>query len=382
MIRRSAQALLAAGGSRIVFGKTSTCALSSASDAFGAAQTNLKKLREEPDSSVKLELYALFKQASSGDVSGKRPGALDFVGKAKYDAWSNVKGISKEEAMSRYAKLVESLLSAEGPAAAASTDSASGQVNGLKVHTEGKVSRIEINRPAKLNSITWEMYEGIIDALKRAGEDKSTSVTVFTGMGEYFSSGNDLSNFAKISSPADVAKLAALGKDVLKRYVAAFIDHPKPLIALVNGPAIGISVTVLGMFDLVLASDKATFVTPFAALGQSPEGCSSFTFPMIMGTPKAAEFLLFGKKLSAKEACDRNLVNEVFPDGVFRAETEKRITAYSLLPPQSLQLSKGLLRSMLKDELHKCNEREVTLLAERWQSQECANAIQNFFKRK
>ena len=77
-----------------------------------------------------------------------------------------------------------------------------------------------------------------------------------------------------------------------RKFVAHFIDFPKPLIAAVNGPAVGISVTVMGLFDMVYASDKATFHTPFMELGQSPEGCSSFMFPRIVGPAKVLNYIL------------------------------------------------------------------------------------------
>jgi len=200
-------------------------------------------------------------------------------------------------------------------------------------------------------------------------------------MGDYFSSGNDLSNFTRIKSPSEIPEMAATARKVLSEFVSAFIDHDKPLIALVNGPAIGVMVTTLGLYDLVLASDKATFVTPFASLGQSPEGCSSLVFPALMGPIKASEFLIFGRKLSAQEAMERNLVNSVIPHSTFRAESERRITEYSLLPPQSMRLSKRLIRDQNRDRLHQCNDQEVELLGERWQSEECLFAIQNFFRR-
>uniref|UniRef100_A0A8R1ERW8 Uncharacterized protein n=1 Tax=Caenorhabditis japonica TaxID=281687 RepID=A0A8R1ERW8_CAEJA len=115
----------------------------------------------------------------------------------------------------------------------------------------------------------------------------------------------------------------------------AYIRHEKPLIGLVNGPAVGIAVTVLGLFDYVIASDRATFHTPFAPLGQSPEGCSSYTFPLLMGPLKASELLLFCKKISAETAKSYGLVNEVVPLQEFHAHTQKTIEEFSEIPPEN-----------------------------------------------
>jgi len=96
--------------------------------------------------------------------------------------------------------------------------------------------------------------------------------------------------------------------------VRTFIRFPKILIGCVNGPAIGIAATTLQLCDYVFAGQKASFSTPFVALGQTPEGCSSYTFPAKMGVLKANEALLMGKKFSAEEALRHNLVNDIFPD--------------------------------------------------------------------
>ncbi|KHN83331.1 Enoyl-CoA delta isomerase 2, mitochondrial [Toxocara canis] len=351
---------------------------------FEKAQADLKKLQKEPGVDVKLKLYALFKQASFGDVSGKRPSALDFAGRAKFDAWSSLKGISKEEAQKQYSQMISSLLNEQDKETNRGESSADelGSIPGVKLSKEGKIFRIELSRPEKYNAITWEMYRGLTKTLNYSSKDTSTAITVFTGAGSYFCSGNDLANFASVKSREDIAHMAAEGAKVLDAYVSAFINHEKPLIALVNGPAIGIAVTVLALFDLVFASDKATFHTPFATLGQSPEGCSTYTFPMLMGHLKAAEMLLFGRKLTAIEAMERNLVNEVIPASSFLKEAATRVTAYSNLPPESLRLNKQILRSVHKERLMQCNKREVELLAQRWQSDECIQAIQSFMSRK
>ncbi|XP_078124174.1 enoyl-CoA delta isomerase 2 isoform X2 [Sander vitreus] len=350
-------------------------------DQFEQAKNKLSTLKNDPGNEAKLKIYALFKQATQGPCSTPKPGMLDFVNKVKWDAWKSLGSISQDEARQQYCDLIGSLLTAEGGTSVAAKPAGSGTTyETLLVTTEDDITTIKLNRPAKKNAITTEMYNDIIAALEQAAKDDSV-ITVFTGAGDFYCSGNDLSNFTKIPE-GGVDEMARRGGDLLREYVKAYIDFPKPLVAVVNGPAVGISVTVLGLFDLVYATDRATFHTPFSQLGQSAEGCSSYTFPKIMGSAKASEMLLFNKKLTAAQACDLRLVTEVFPDSSFQSEVWSRLKAYAKLPPNSLALSKQLIRSMEKDRLHAVNDAEVERLMERWTSDECFNAVMSFFQAK
>ncbi|XP_054237526.1 enoyl-CoA delta isomerase 2 [Indicator indicator] len=349
---------------------------------FEKAQEQLKLLKNDPGNEAKLKLYAFFKQATEGPCNAPKPGMLDFVKKAKWDAWNSLGSLSQDDARRKYAELVSSLVSAES-ADLKDTSPEEGKHDGyetLLVTTKNNITKIMFNRPDKKNAINQKMYREIMKALEEAGKNDST-IAVITGNGDYYSSGNDLNNFANIQ-PGEVEKMAKDAAVSLKEFVGHFIDFPKPLIAVVNGPAIGISVTVLGLCDVVYASDTATFHTPFSNLGQSPEGCSSYLFPKIMGVAKANEMLLFNKKLTAAEACAQGLVTEVFPHRTFQKEVWARLEAYASLPKNSLAVSKQLLRSLEKEKLHETNSRECEVLRERWLSDECANAIVSFFQKK
>ncbi|KAF7649557.1 hypothetical protein LDENG_00139510 [Lucifuga dentata] len=352
-------------------------------EEFEQAKTMLSTLKKDPGNDVKLKIYALFKQATQGPCNSPKPGMLDFVKKAKWDTWKSLGSISQDDARQQYCDLIGSLVTAEGGSSAhvATAPASSGPAyTSLVVTTEDDITTIKMNRPNKKNAITTEMYTEIIAALDQAAKDSSV-ITVFTGAGDFYCSGNDLTNFTKIPE-AGVEQMAKDAGVLLRNYVKAYIDFPKPLVAMVNGPAVGISVTVLGLFDLVYATEKATFHTPFSQLGQSAEGCSSYTFPKIMGNAKASEMLLFNKKLTAFQACELGLVTEVFPDSSFQAEVWSRLKAYAKLPPNSLALSKQLIRSTEKERLHAVNAAEVERLVERWTSDECFNAITNFFQAK
>uniref|UniRef100_A0A8C9XE07 Enoyl-CoA delta isomerase 2 n=1 Tax=Sander lucioperca TaxID=283035 RepID=A0A8C9XE07_SANLU len=340
---------------------------------FEQAKNKLSTLKNDPGNEAKLKIYALFKQATQGPCNTPKPGMLDFVNKVKWDAWKSLGSISQDEARQQYCDLIGSLVTAEGGTTLAAKPAGSGTTyETLLVTTEDDITTIKLNRPAKKNAITTEVCVCVCVCFK-------CFCVWAAGAGDFYCSGNDLSNFTKIPE-GGVDEMAKQGGDL--KYVKAYIDFPKPLVAVVNGPAVGISVTVLGLFDLVYATDRATFHTPFSQLGQSAEGCSSYTFPKIMGSAKASEMLLFNKKLTAAQACGLGLVTEVFPDSSFQSEVWSRLKAYAKLPPNSLALSKQLIRSMEKDRLHAVNNAEVERLMERWTSDECFNAVMSFFQAK
>ncbi|XP_060705938.1 enoyl-CoA delta isomerase 2, mitochondrial [Hemiscyllium ocellatum] len=348
---------------------------------FEKAKNKLKTLKNDPGNEVKLRIYALFKQATEGPCNSPKPSMLDFVNKAKWDAWNSLGKIPKEEARQKYVDLIETLVSPEVPTQSEATIAdVKSSFQTIRVTSENNITTILLNRPAKKNAISGLMYEEIMKALEQAAKDDST-LTVMTGSGDYYCSGNDLSNFTDIG-PEGVEQKSKNSGELLKRYVSHYIDFPKPLIGVINGPAVGVAVTILGLFDAVYATDKATFHAPFSQLGQSPEGCSSYTFPKIMGTSKANEILLFNKKLTAAQACELGLVTEVFPDSTFQKEVWKKLHAYAKLPKNSLAFSKQLIRGVEKEKLHAVNAQECERLVERWLSEECMKAIMGFFEKK
>ncbi|KAM6900794.1 LOW QUALITY PROTEIN: enoyl-CoA delta isomerase 2 [Xenentodon cancila] len=373
--------LLRSTGPSLTFHSTASRMMGMTVEQFEQAKNKLSALKKDPGNEVKLKIYALFKQATQGPCNTPKPGMLDFVNKAKWDAWKSLGSISQDEARQQYCDLISSLVAAEGGGSAQVAAKPAGggaSYETLRVTTEDDITTIELNRPAKKNAITTEMYNEIIAALEQAGKDDSV-ITVFTGAGDFYCSGNDLTNFTKIPD-GGVEAMARSGGELLRKYVKAYIDFPKPLVAVVNGPAVGVSVTVLGLFDLIYATERATFHTPFSQLGQSAEGCSSYTFPKLMGAAKASEMLLFNKKLTAAQACEVGLVTEVFPDSSFQSEVWTRLKAYAKLPRNSLALSKQLIRSVEKERLYAVNDAEVERLMERWMSDECFNAVMNFFQ--
>lgn len=183
------------------------------------------------------------------------------------------------------------------------------------------VLTITMNKPKKLNGWTSEMMEAFADAFEKAAHDEQTQIVIFTGAGDYYSAGVNLSGTIKIMHPKKLYELIVQHNEEL---FDKFLTFPKPLLVAINGPAIGASVTSATLCDGIIAADTATFSTPFAALGVSPEGCSSVHFERLMGKENAQRMLgSEGWKPTAAEAHAAGLVQWVVAKDSLQAEAEK-----------------------------------------------------------
>jgi len=197
------------------------------------------------------------------------------------------------------------------------------------------VMLITLNRPAKKNAISTQMYSALTAALAQAVDDFGVRVVVLTGAGGVFTAGNDIKDFAQ-NIPTDSSAPGF-------QFIEALHNFPKPLIAAVEGNAVGIGTTALLHCDLVYAADSAVFSMPFVTLGLVPEAGSSYLLPARVGYSKAAEILLTGKSFGAGEALVMGLINEISLNPLESAlEAAGRIAKQ---PPTAVINTKALMKS-------------------------------------
>jgi len=212
----------------------------------------------------------------------------------------------------------------------------------IKIDTQDRVQTITIARPEKKNAITQDMYKAMADAIDAYSASDESRALILTGEGDYFTSGNDVKDFAVRGMPkpgADPSELPGV-----MHFLRAVSNCPKPLIAAVNGPGIGIGLTVLLHCDLVYAAKSATLSAPFVRLALVPEAASSLLLSQSVGMAVANDILLAGRTLSAEEALSFGLVARVFDDKDLMDEVGKIAAHVSASSPTSLKRSKELIR--------------------------------------
>ncbi|EER61725.1 Enoyl-CoA hydratase/isomerase [Acidovorax delafieldii 2AN] len=206
----------------------------------------------------------------------------------------------------------------------------------ILVHTEAGVATITFNRVDKKNSITRDMYAAMADALQAAKDDANVRVVVFQGDVAIFSAGNDIGDF--LQQPP-----AAQDSPVF-RFLRGLAAFPKPVIAAVCGPAVGIGTTMLLHCDLVYAGDNAAFSMPFVNLGLCPEAASSLLVPQMLGYHRAAEALLLGEPFMAEAALEVGLANRVVPPTECNAYAQAQAKKLAAKPLSSLIETKRLMK--------------------------------------
>ena len=206
----------------------------------------------------------------------------------------------------------------------------------ILVHTEAGVCTITFNRPDKKNSITAAMYAAMADALVAAQEDAAVRCVVIQGSETMFSAGNDIADF--LNNPP-----AGTGSPVF-RFLRGIAQFPKPLIAAVCGPAVGVGTTLLFHCDLVYAGDNAAFSMPFVNLGLCPEAASSLLVPQMLGYHRAAEALLLGEPFMAEAALEVGLVNRVLPPTEAAGYAQAVARKMAAKPISSLVETKRLMK--------------------------------------
>lgn len=198
------------------------------------------------------------------------------------------------------------------------------------------VTTLTLNRPERKNSLTVAMYAALADELRRAAADAATRVLVIQGHATIFSSGNDIGDF--LNNPP-----LAEGSAVFD-FLHGIAQFPKPLLASVCGPAVGVGTTLLFHCDLVYAGDNAAFSLPFVNLGLCPEAASSLLVPQMFGYHRAAEALLMGEPFMAEAALEVGLVNRIVPPTEANEFTQAQARKLAAKPLTSLTETKRLMK--------------------------------------
>ncbi|ABD09138.1 Enoyl-CoA hydratase [Rhodopseudomonas palustris HaA2] len=247
----------------------------------------------------------------------------------------------------------------------------------LIVSDEDAVRVITMRRPEKKNALTQDMYRAMTAAIDSAQNDPTIRCLIITGGSGVFTAGNDLEDFLKAGTDASGAPRVTAATD----FLYALARNTKPLIAAVDGLAIGIGTTLLFHCDYVLASTSAVFSTPFIQLGLVPEGASSLLAPRAMGHHRAFAMLVMGRKLSADDARDAGFVNAVVAPGHTEEEAMKAARDICALPAEAVAISRKLIKPSPTDLIARIDQ-ESKLFGERMKSQEAIGAFTRFFQRK
>jgi enoyl-CoA hydratase/carnithine racemase len=220
----------------------------------------------------------------------------------------------------------------------------------IETRIEDRILKITINRADKKNALDLAMYQALADTIRQADSNDDIRVTTLGGVEDSFCSGNDIKDFLK-NPPTD-------DSSPVLQFVRAMINAEKPIVAAVNGTAVGIGVTMLLHCDLVYASEDARFQMPFVNIGLCPEAGSTQILPLMMGHQKASELLLLGGMFDVNTAIDVGIVNSKVAAGELTAVALQAASRIAAQPPHATRTTKRLLRAAMLEQIKAASLRE------------------------
>lgn len=247
----------------------------------------------------------------------------------------------------------------------------------VEIARDGGVQTLRLNRPEKLNALTRDMYRALSDALEAGDRDDDVRAHVFLGADGVFTAGNDIADF--LGAAQAQGGMEEHVTDVL-RFIFLLPVVKKPMIAAVDGPAVGVGTTLLFHCDLVYASERASFQTPFLDLGLVPEGGSSMTMPARMGYARAFEMLVLGETYDAPRMLEAGLLNAIVASDELEGTAMKAARKLARKPPEALAIARSLLRPNPELLVEK-TQIEARAFQERLQSKEAQAAFNAFLSK-
>lgn len=247
-------------------------------------------------------------------------------------------------------------------------------MNDIITERSDSVLRVQLNRPASKNAMTTAMYIALAEVFNTTAKDDQVRVVLWHGAGDSFCAGNDIGDFTKNPPGAGESPQALLMK--------ALIDFDKPIVAAVQGAAIGGGTTMLSHCDFVFAGENAKFQLPFVNLALVPEFGSSFSIPARAGYLRAAELILAGQSFDARRAAELGLVTRVVPNQELFATATDTAQKLAQKAPAALQACKRLMKQSTREQLERAVKLENEEFSAHVRSAEAKEAFAAFLEKR
>lgn len=252
----------------------------------------------------------------------------------------------------------------------------------IDLQITGGIAHLTLNRPDARNGLTQDMGQELVDAITRIGEDESARVVLLTGAGDHFSVGADLKQPVTKLSDTGRPDLEWVLRDVYNPIVRGLRAIPQPIVAAVNGSAVGVAVAFALASDLVVAADDAYFLMSFVNIGLIPDGGATALIPARAGHARAAQMMFLGERVPADKALEWGLVNEVVPAGELAGRAGEIAAKLAVGPPVAQAAIKRMLGATFGESLEAAFEAEAIAQGVQAEGSESVEGIMAFLQKR